>query len=60
MRVSTALIVPMRPLRTSSQASRKRGSERCWLPTWKTVFLSRAILTRALPSSMVSVSGFSQ
>ena len=25
----------MRPLRTSSQARRKRPSERCWLPVWK-------------------------
>ena len=27
---------PIRPLRTSSQARRNRGSERCWEPVWKT------------------------
>ena len=35
--VSILLILPILPLRTSSQALRNVASDRCWLPVWKTV-----------------------
>ena len=50
--------LPIRPLRTSSQARRKLLSDRCWLPVWKTrsYFLTASLMAR--PSAMVSDSGF--
>ena len=38
----------MRPLRTSSQARRKRASLRCWLPTWRTRLCCAHLLHQAL------------
>ena len=49
---------PMRPFRTSSQASRKRDELRCCVPVCNTIPLCCTAPTSRRPSSMVSVSGF--
>ena len=53
-------VLPSRPLRTMATAVRNRLSLRCCVPTWKTRFVSFTALQISLPSSIVSVSGFSQ
>jgi hypothetical protein len=50
----------MRPLRTSSWASRNSLLERRWLPVWKTWSCLRTASTMALASRIVSGTGFSQ
>ncbi len=54
------LSLPRWPLRTTSQAKRARGPERSWLPHCTTRLCSLAALTRARPSPIELVSGFSQ
>ncbi len=58
----TFLTVPMRPCFTRATACRKRcpHSVRCMVPTWKTRPVSLTTFSINFPSSMVSVSGFSQ
>jgi seryl-tRNA synthetase len=58
----TVFSLPMRPLRTSSTAVRKRlpNSLRCWLPTWKMIFAFATSSTIQRPSATLCVSGFSQ
>ena len=58
----TFLTVPIRPARTSATACRNLASDsvRCIVPTWKTRPVSCTTRSMSLPSSIVSVSGFSQ
>ena len=55
----TCFNLPSRPLRTSSHARRKFLSLRCWLPVCRIRLLPFTTSTSLLPSSMVSVNGFS-
>ena len=56
----TCLTLPMRPLRTSSQALRNSFEDRCIEPVWNTRSYFRAAFTIARASWMVNESGFSQ
>jgi hypothetical protein len=56
----TVWTLPIRPLRTSSQALRNSPEDRCWLPVWKTRAERRAAPAMARAWPIVSESGFSQ
>jgi hypothetical protein len=58
--VSTRWILPMTPLRTSSQATRNSLLERCWEPVWRILLLLRVASMSVSASWMLCVSGFSQ
>ena len=57
--VVTFRSLPSRPLRTNSATSRNLGTLRCCEPVCSTRLVSATAWRRCLPSSMVSVSGFS-
>ena len=58
----TFVTLPIRPWRTSATARRNRPSDsvRCIVPTWNTRPVSLTTRSMSFPSSIVSVSGFSQ
>ncbi len=50
----------MRPLRTISHARRKKALERCCVPNWKTLPVSRTAARSAWSSATLRPIGFSR